>query len=185
MVVTLSNHLITKCYHRTSWGCPPCKLVRRTTVSCLHSASTSTACGRGFNRDIAVGMAMTLRLDEQEADALRQRAEREGRSLEEVARQAVSNYGERSSRRDLLDRVLEGSFPHTRRRFAGSRNDLPRHRRPASHRRSGAPGGGARGTPVCSSPRPPAHERARSAGRPTPACTTRLRRCRAASPSTA
>jgi predicted transcriptional regulator len=56
-------------------------------------------------------MAMTLRLDDEESDALRQRAELEGRSMQEVARQAVREYVERTSRRELLDRVLDGQLP--------------------------------------------------------------------------
>jgi predicted transcriptional regulator len=56
-------------------------------------------------------MAMTLRLDERETEALRRRAEREGRSMQEVARQAVRDYIERSSRRDLLDQVLDEELP--------------------------------------------------------------------------
>ena len=56
-------------------------------------------------------MAMTLRLDEQETDALRQRAELEGRSMQDVARQAVRDYVERTSRRDLLDSVLDEELP--------------------------------------------------------------------------
>jgi predicted transcriptional regulator len=56
-------------------------------------------------------MAMTLRLDESEAEALRVRAEHEGRSMQEVARQAVRDYIERTSRRELLDRVLDEELP--------------------------------------------------------------------------
>ncbi len=56
-------------------------------------------------------MAMTLRLDENEADALRRRAEREGRSMQEVARHAVRDYIERTSRRELLNRVLDEELP--------------------------------------------------------------------------
>lgn len=56
-------------------------------------------------------MAMTLRLDEGETEALRRRAELEGRSMQEVARQAVRDYIERSSRRQLLDRVLDEQLP--------------------------------------------------------------------------
>jgi len=47
-------------------------------------------------------MAMTLRLDELETEALRQQAEHEGRSMQEVARQAVREYVERTSRRTLM-----------------------------------------------------------------------------------
>lgn len=56
-------------------------------------------------------MAMTLRLTDDEADALRRRAELEGRSMQEVARQAVREYVEGTSRRELLDRVLDAELP--------------------------------------------------------------------------
>ncbi|HVT19788.1 MAG TPA: ribbon-helix-helix protein, CopG family [Mycobacteriales bacterium] len=56
-------------------------------------------------------MAMTLRLDEQETQALRARAEREGRSMQEVAREAIRNYVEQTSKRDLLDAVLDREIP--------------------------------------------------------------------------
>ena len=54
---------------------------------------------------------MTLRLDAQETAALRERAELEGRSMQEVARQAVRDYIERTSRRELLDQVLDEELP--------------------------------------------------------------------------
>ena len=50
---------------------------------------------------------MTLRLTDEEADALRLRAQREGRSMQEVARAAVRDYVERTSTRELLDEVLD------------------------------------------------------------------------------
>lgn len=56
-------------------------------------------------------MAMTLRLDEAETEALRLRAAREGRSMQEVAREAVREYIERTSRRELLDEVLDEELP--------------------------------------------------------------------------
>ncbi len=56
-------------------------------------------------------MAMTLRLTENETDALRQRARREGRSMQEVARTAVREYIDRTSRHELLDQVLEEELP--------------------------------------------------------------------------
>ena len=56
-------------------------------------------------------MAMTLRLTDDEADALRRRAETEGRSMQEVARQAVRDYVETNSRLDLLNRVLDEELP--------------------------------------------------------------------------
>ena len=37
-------------------------------------------------------MAMNLRLTESETEALRARAELEGRSMQEIARQAISDY---------------------------------------------------------------------------------------------
>lgn len=56
-------------------------------------------------------MAMTLRLTDDETEALRRRAEREGRSMQDVARHAVRDYIERTSRRELLDRVLDEEIP--------------------------------------------------------------------------
>jgi hypothetical protein len=56
-------------------------------------------------------MAMTLRLTDAEADALRQRAQLEGRSMQDVARAAVREYIDRTSRRELLDRVLDEDLP--------------------------------------------------------------------------
>lgn len=54
---------------------------------------------------------MTLRLTVDETDALRLQAEREGRSMQEVAREAVRDYVEHKSRRELLDRVLDRELP--------------------------------------------------------------------------
>jgi len=56
-------------------------------------------------------MAMTLRLTPEETEALRRRADLEGRSMQEVAREAVRDYVERTSRRELLDRVLDEELP--------------------------------------------------------------------------
>jgi plasmid stability protein len=56
-------------------------------------------------------MAMTLRLTDEEAEALRLRAKREGRSMQAVARDAVREYIDRTSRRELLDRVLDEDLP--------------------------------------------------------------------------
>lgn len=67
-------------------------------------------------------MAMTLRLDDAETDALRKRAELEGRSMQEVARSAVRDYIETRSRRDLLDEVLDDELP----RFAEALDRLGR-----------------------------------------------------------
>lgn len=54
---------------------------------------------------------MTLRLSDEETDALRRRAEREGRSMQEVARAAVREYIDRTSRQELLDEVLDEELP--------------------------------------------------------------------------
>lgn len=56
-------------------------------------------------------MAMTLRLTDDETEALRRRARREGRSMQEIARQAVRVYIEQTSRRELLDQVLDEELP--------------------------------------------------------------------------
>ena len=56
-------------------------------------------------------MAMTLRLSDGETQALRLRAEREGRSMQEVAREAVRDYVDRASRSELVDRVLDEELP--------------------------------------------------------------------------
>lgn len=52
-------------------------------------------------------MAMTLRLTEDETEALRRRAKAEGRSMQEVARDAVSSYLEQAGRRQIVDAVLD------------------------------------------------------------------------------
>lgn len=56
-------------------------------------------------------MAMSLRLTEQESDALRQQAAAEGRSMQEVARAAVREYVERRTARARLDEVLDVELP--------------------------------------------------------------------------
>jgi hypothetical protein len=56
-------------------------------------------------------MAMTLRLTEDETEALRRRAKHEGRSMQDVARGAVRDYIEQTSDRELLDRVLDEELP--------------------------------------------------------------------------
>jgi predicted transcriptional regulator len=56
-------------------------------------------------------MAMTLRLTDSEARALRRRANHEGRPMQEVARQAIREYVEGHSRAELLERVLDQELP--------------------------------------------------------------------------
>ena len=65
----------------------------------------------GITFDTVHGMAMTLRLTDEETDALRRRAQREGRSMQDVARGAVREYIDRTSRRELLDQVLDDELP--------------------------------------------------------------------------
>ncbi|MGB2700670.1 MAG: ribbon-helix-helix protein, CopG family [Candidatus Phosphoribacter baldrii] len=54
---------------------------------------------------------MTLRLDSAETEALRAWAERESRSMQDVAREAIREYVERHSRMALLDSVLDAELP--------------------------------------------------------------------------
>jgi predicted transcriptional regulator len=56
-------------------------------------------------------MAMTLRLTDDETEALRRRAKLEHRSMQEVARQAIREYVENRSRPELLDQVLDEELP--------------------------------------------------------------------------
>jgi hypothetical protein len=52
-------------------------------------------------------MAMTLRLTDEQADALRARAEREGRSMQQVALTALDDYLLRATDDELTDRLAE------------------------------------------------------------------------------
>ncbi len=54
---------------------------------------------------------MTLRLSEDETEALRVRSELEGTSMQDLARRAVREYIENHSRAELLDRVLDQQLP--------------------------------------------------------------------------
>jgi len=56
-------------------------------------------------------VAMTLRLSERDTEALRQRAERESRSMQEVAQRAIRRYIEEESREELLNKVLDEELP--------------------------------------------------------------------------
>ncbi|MCU1659558.1 MAG: hypothetical protein JWO57_4214 [Pseudonocardiales bacterium] len=56
-------------------------------------------------------MAMTLRLTDEETEALRKRSELEARSMQEVAREAIREYIEAHSRGELVDRVLDVELP--------------------------------------------------------------------------
>lgn len=83
----------------------------RTCFAGSRSASKSDVNALGINCDTIATMAMTLRLTDDEADALRRRADREGRSMQDVARQAVREYVETHSRAELLDQVLDAELP--------------------------------------------------------------------------
>jgi predicted transcriptional regulator len=54
-------------------------------------------------------MAMTLRLTDEQAEALRETAKREGRSMHEVAVLAITDYTSRRARKrdESLARILE------------------------------------------------------------------------------
>jgi hypothetical protein len=77
---------------------------------CPHCRSRSRTLS-GIIGDTIVRMAMTLRLADDETDALRRRAELEQRSMQEVARQAIREYVENHSRAELLDQVLDEELP--------------------------------------------------------------------------
>lgn len=51
-------------------------------------------------------MAMTLRLDEDETEALRAQADREGKSMHEVAREAIRAHIQRA---DVAESALRGA----------------------------------------------------------------------------
>lgn len=61
--------------------------------------------------DTIDSMAMTLRLDDAEAAALRKRADLEERSMQDVARAAIREYVEQHSRSDLIDGILDRELP--------------------------------------------------------------------------
>jgi uncharacterized protein (DUF1778 family) len=55
--------------------------------------------------------ALTLRLTDEDAAALRMAAKREGRSMQDVALSAVRVYIETTSKRELVDRALDDLLP--------------------------------------------------------------------------
>lgn len=55
-------------------------------------------------------MAMTLRLTDEETAALRRRAEREQRSMQDVAREAIRDHVARADRADLIDAILDDTL---------------------------------------------------------------------------
>lgn len=55
-------------------------------------------------------MAMTLRMSETQQDALRALARRQGRSMQEVALEAVDQYVANHTKRSLIDTVLDSEL---------------------------------------------------------------------------
>ncbi len=76
------------------------------TVSALARSTQSTEYGTGV---VPYSVAMNLRLSDAETEALRAKAEQEGRSMQEVARRAIAQYvSERPQRlRAAVDRVRD------------------------------------------------------------------------------
>ena len=56
-------------------------------------------------------MAMTLRLTDAQTEALRARADFEGRSMQEVAKSAIEEYLEAHVKADLINRILDEELP--------------------------------------------------------------------------
>jgi hypothetical protein len=52
-------------------------------------------------------MAMTLRLSEEQGEALRRRADKEGRSMQQIARTALDEYLLRTEDDELTDRLAD------------------------------------------------------------------------------
>jgi predicted transcriptional regulator len=52
-------------------------------------------------------MAMTLRLSEEQSEALRRRADKEGRSMQQVALAALEEYLARTEDDELTDRLTD------------------------------------------------------------------------------
>ncbi|MCU0151730.1 MULTISPECIES: ribbon-helix-helix protein, CopG family [Curtobacterium] len=73
--------------------------------------TTITAARSDTTVDTIDSMAMTLRLDDAEAAALRKRADLEERSMQDVARAAIREYVEQHSRSDLIDGILDRELP--------------------------------------------------------------------------
>jgi len=73
--------------------------------------TTITAARADTTFDTIDRMAMTLRLDDAEAAALRKRADLEERSMQDVARAAIREYVEQHSRSDLIDGILDRELP--------------------------------------------------------------------------
>jgi predicted transcriptional regulator len=62
---------------------------------------------RGIKLVSSRSMAMTLRLSDEQAEALRRRADKEGRSMQQVARAALDEYLLRTEDDELTDRLAD------------------------------------------------------------------------------
>jgi len=60
-----------------------------------------------YQSDTMAGVAMTLRLSDAQTEALRLRAEKEGRSMQQVALNAVDEYLVRTEDDELTDQLAE------------------------------------------------------------------------------
>jgi predicted transcriptional regulator len=60
-----------------------------------------------YQTGIVAGMAMTLRLSDEQSAALRARADKEGRSMQQIARAALDDYLLRAEDDELTDRLAE------------------------------------------------------------------------------
>lgn len=67
-----------------------------------------------YQRDTIVGMAMTLRLSDEENQRLTELAEAEGRSKQEIMRSALADRWARKHRDQQLDEVLNRVLPRYR-----------------------------------------------------------------------
>lgn len=59
-------------------------------------------------------MAMTLRLDDDDAETLRRQAAAEGRSMQEIVKNAVRDYLKRAEHRNRIDTVMDREVPRFR-----------------------------------------------------------------------
>jgi plasmid stability protein len=78
-------------------------------MACRSSADESwtSSSPRGIKAVSSARMAMTLRLTDEQTQALRARADREGRSMQQVARSALDDYLLRAEDDELTDRLAE------------------------------------------------------------------------------
>jgi plasmid stability protein len=73
----------------------------------LPTSTTSAPRHLRYHSGIIVVMAMTLRLTDEQMEALRARAGKEGRSMQQVARSALDEYLMRAEDDDRTDRLAQ------------------------------------------------------------------------------